>query len=232
MVRESSYKDRWYDQFPGITEAFATFQTMKRQYRDHFAEVLTTITGKFKEMNSKKLEIKNLGPDRVTAFIKSKERKRAEDAFGNLHRALSNLDLLQDAQRNFIAKRIGISIYCMQEYQEVCARREEIEEFSEVSKLINVTMSSGLAGAKQYLLDIQVFDAQSELYFDELSQIFHEDLSGVESYSQIITELRIDSPDKLTHRNADQQLPKGNQSTKDRVRSDESGMKIQRKSID
>lgn len=242
MKQELTCGKRWYDTAPHIRHAFESFRVMPSDYRQHFVELLDTVTSKMKADNKKYGDIKSMGSDRTTGWIKAREKKRVDDRDPVLHRALVNLFLLSDEQRSFLATRISISVSCMDLYQEACRRQGKMEKLNELMQIINAVIAKGLSAAQLHFYRADLIDDKMHKRLVELGHLFNEELTDIRPPVEVpqVEELPVSAMEvheetikiRKDPPPAAPSSPPREKKHRDRLLADDQGMKLSRADLD
>lgn len=158
---------RWYEKDPDIAGAFEAIENMPEHYRQIIAQVIVGITQRLKAQNRGQGLI-SIGSDRIMGLMKAQQKRRKIDLDKLFHKAHTNLFILPDDQRNFMAERIYISVICLNEYFEICDRQNKIPDLRELASLINEAMDKGLRAAEKFMISRNLFDHKTEVVFQSL----------------------------------------------------------------
>lgn len=181
--------NRWYDKTPEMANAFSSFHSMSAEYRGLFGHIILTVTKRLREQTRMRSQgFLSLGSDRVIGLMKSQRKRRFEDQDKLLHKALTDLFLLDDSQRTLIADRIYTAICCTNEYITACKRLQRPENVKEVTQLILETFEKGLRGGERHLMVLGLYDDMTSTAFGQYAQTVAADKERVLEMPKVATQ--------------------------------------------
>lgn len=223
MPRAFNSYNRWYDRNPNITNAFSQFLDMEAVEKQVFGHVIVTVTTKLREINKKSQSHLTLGADRATGLIKAQEKRRTLDQDRNIHKAMTNLFILTDNQRNVLSTRVGISVNCAEIYRMACLRHGKTDDLRELAMLVSMALEKGLYGPRVLMTNLELMDAQAEKEFEALARLFDEEIRPVRLVSR---QPDMRSPEKLIQQVSDMSMLEPAKKLRTHLRQDDDGIKI------
>lgn len=207
----------WYELDPMTCQAFRRLVLMPSVYQQMFALVMMLVDVKAKGGNPYE---KVLNEETVDGLLQGLYCGHPEGRDGMLVRGLKQLFSLKDPFLDYLCSRVGMSIYCVNEYRALCQRISRDEDHKVVLMLIATTISDGLNGAREYLLSVRSFDTESEWAFVRLAEAYQIKIS---SMAWLEAQLREDLEKAPVEAKPE---PEPKHGSRNNVRTGEGGMKM------
>lgn len=212
---------RWYDKEPRVSDAFARLLILPAEHRNLFSDVINQCSIHLKKQSQNHGGLTSLGGDRIIGLLKAQKRRRPEDQDKYFHKAMTNLYILEDIQRDFMAERVYISINCYDEYIHVCKRMEKAQDIKEMGNLVSITIGKGLRAGEKYMITIGKYDDQTQIALSRLTILYKEPVEQRQSEDETAAE-SVPSKQSAEVAVAEAQQPK----ERARLKSSDQGMKI------
>lgn len=205
----------WYDLDPMTCEAFRRLVVMPSVYQQMFSLVMMLVNVKAKGGDP---YAKVLNEETVDGLLQGLYFGMPEGRDRMIVRGLKQLFALKDPFHDYLCSRVGMSIYCVNEYRSICQRISRDEDHKVVLMLIAITIAEGLNGAREYLLSVRSFDTESEWAYVKLAEAYRVKLS---SNAWIESQLREELEKDLV-----EAKPEPEHGSRNDVRTGEGGMKM------
>jgi hypothetical protein len=152
--RPKNIISRWYDIDPEVAEVVYSIQNMKPDYQEILGQLINMFMEKVREEYRRKRKLIELGPEKHMGLLKSQTKRRWYDKTPTMYRAFNNLYVMDDQQRNMIAKRLHAPVWALEAYFRECLDSDRPESATEIKRLIELGLTEGVESCKGYLLQI------------------------------------------------------------------------------
>lgn len=108
---------RWYDRSPQVSQAVRSLEKADPDFQRSVAEVINEVTD-VKSLNARtEGGLKKVGSQKILGLMKSKAKRRWYDENPQLHRAINNLYIMDELQREEIGLKVIVSLGALEQYK-------------------------------------------------------------------------------------------------------------------
>ncbi len=127
--------NRWYDEYPPMVRAVELMESLPDQYRQHVATAVVSYTREHHLLGTAE-ELKSVGHHKVLGLIQSKLRRRWYDKDPVLHKAVNNILLMDESNRQNMSYRLVVSLEALETYREKCEQDGTLAGYDDMEQIV------------------------------------------------------------------------------------------------
>ncbi|MBX2861451.1 MAG: hypothetical protein KTR14_09450 [Vampirovibrio sp.] len=158
---------RWHDRNPVLAEVIQKLEKMPTEHMEVCARLMIGMCSNLKGGPKDDFSLVELGAEKTTGLMKSKNKRRWYDQNPVMHMAMNKLYLLSEKEQGVIAEKMIVSIRVLEEYLGYCYRQIRKEEPQEALYLIKTGIEDGYEHCIKKLKEMGCWDEKSGKHLPE-----------------------------------------------------------------
>jgi hypothetical protein len=145
------HQRRWYDRNAKISKSIELFETCPVEFQAIVADGMAKLAEKEFHAHELIKTFRSLGPEKVLAMFKAKNRRRKYDQDPTSHKAITYLGILSEENQLLMANQLIELITCIYDYLSHCKEYFCSPNIDDVNTVKNTYIHHGIPATKDFL---------------------------------------------------------------------------------